>query len=146
MREQEPEPIDGRRRGATGRQQQSVNKQLKQEETGGDGKKGETNEEDKKKKKKEKGEGKDKAGKRSKGKGGKYIKEAKLTATGDIVFMKKIIQFEPKKATQTELRHLRDMRHENLCTFCGFYQDISLSGLLFTYCQRGSHSVRKCGR
>lgn len=56
----------------------------------------------------------------------------------ETVWVKKINKIELKKQTQNELRHLRELRHDNLNRFCGFYSDINSCGLISIYCQRSS--------
>ena len=56
----------------------------------------------------------------------------------ELVWVKKIPKFELKKQTHVSLKNLRELRHDNLNRFCGFYDEVSTSGLIFNYCQRGS--------
>ena len=61
-----------------------------------------------------------------------------LKADKHPIYVKKFIRFEPKNATQTELKHFRDLRHENVNHLCGFFIDTDCAGLIYDYAQRGS--------
>ncbi|CAG5091538.1 Oidioi.mRNA.OKI2018_I69.PAR.g13113.t1.cds [Oikopleura dioica] len=54
---------------------------------------------------------------------------------GDIVYIKKFpTTFEPRQSFKRELKELRDLRHENINTFIGFYSGQTCCGLLMGYC------------
>lgn len=76
--------------------------------------------------------------KRRKNKGANKKSTSLARLNDNQVWIKKFNKFELKKITHAELKHLREMRHENLNRFSGFYNEIQSSGLIFNYCTRNS--------